>query len=190
MRRSGLERLLRYCARPPFALERLEQVRDDQLVYRLPKPQADGSTQLRLTPLELIERLVALIPPPRIHRHRWGLGLDYFRLVIACPFLEEESCWIHVERPIACGEYLVTTPAQICTNPTAETVKCVNVPLEVSRTLRSFNGEWNDRADRWVPLILALKWAAEHPDDAKPLPGPEMTRELFSKLTGQEVPAT
>ena len=36
--RCGLERLLRYCARPPFALERLEQVRDDQLVYRLPKP--------------------------------------------------------------------------------------------------------------------------------------------------------
>jgi hypothetical protein len=36
--RSGLERLLRYCARPPFALERLEQLGHDQLVYR--KPQA------------------------------------------------------------------------------------------------------------------------------------------------------
>ena len=69
--RAGLERLLRYCARPPFALERLEQVRHDQLVYHFPKPQPDGSTQLRLTPLELIERLAALIPPPRIHRHRY-----------------------------------------------------------------------------------------------------------------------
>jgi hypothetical protein len=29
---------------------------DDELIYRLPKAQADGSTQLRLTPLELIER--------------------------------------------------------------------------------------------------------------------------------------
>jgi hypothetical protein len=28
--RAGLERLLRWCARPPFALERLEQGRDDQ----------------------------------------------------------------------------------------------------------------------------------------------------------------
>jgi hypothetical protein len=28
-------------------------------------------TQLRLTPLELIDRLAALIPPPRIHRHRY-----------------------------------------------------------------------------------------------------------------------
>ncbi len=36
--RTALERLLRYCARPVFALERLEQLRDDQLIYRFPKP--------------------------------------------------------------------------------------------------------------------------------------------------------
>ena len=69
--RAGLERLLRYCARPPFALERLEQLGHDQLVYRLPKPQPDGRTELRLSPLELLERLAALIPPPRLHRHRY-----------------------------------------------------------------------------------------------------------------------
>jgi len=69
--RAGLERLLRYCARPPFALERLEQLAHDQLVYRSPEPQPDGTTQRRLTPLELIERLAALIPPPRLHRHRY-----------------------------------------------------------------------------------------------------------------------
>jgi hypothetical protein len=69
--RAGLERLLRYCARPPFALERLEQLADDQLIYRFPRPQPGGRTELRLTPLELIERLAALIPPPRIHRHRY-----------------------------------------------------------------------------------------------------------------------
>jgi len=69
--RTGLERLLRYCARPPFALERLEQLGHDQLLYRLPKPQPDGRTELRLSPLELLERLAALIPPPRLHRHRY-----------------------------------------------------------------------------------------------------------------------
>jgi hypothetical protein len=36
--RAGLARLLRYCARPPFALERLEQLGHDQLVYRFAKP--------------------------------------------------------------------------------------------------------------------------------------------------------
>ena len=67
----GSQRLLRYCARPPCALERLEQLPDGQLVYRFPRLQPDGITQLRLTPLELIERLAALIPPPRLHRHRY-----------------------------------------------------------------------------------------------------------------------
>ncbi len=57
--RPGLERLLRCCARPPFALERIEQVNEDRIVYRLPRPQRDGRTALSLTPLELIARLVA-----------------------------------------------------------------------------------------------------------------------------------
>ena len=39
--RAGLERLLRYCARPPFALERLRQ-RGAELVYHCPKPQSGG----------------------------------------------------------------------------------------------------------------------------------------------------
>jgi hypothetical protein len=47
---AGLERLLRYCARSPFALE-LDQVHAEQLVYCLPRPQPDGAMQLRLTPL-------------------------------------------------------------------------------------------------------------------------------------------
>jgi hypothetical protein len=48
--RAGLERLLRYCARPSFALERLTQVNAEQVIYRLPKPQPDGRTALSLTP--------------------------------------------------------------------------------------------------------------------------------------------
>ena len=62
--RAGLERLLRYCARPPFALERIEQVNDHQVVYQLRKPRRDGRTALALTPLEFIDSLAALILPP------------------------------------------------------------------------------------------------------------------------------
>jgi hypothetical protein len=69
--RAGLERLLRYCARPAFALERLERLDDERVVYRSPKPQRDGITALTPTPLELIDHLAALIPPPRRHRHRY-----------------------------------------------------------------------------------------------------------------------
>jgi hypothetical protein len=71
--RRGLERLLRYCARPLFAQERLAWAGEhhDRLVYRLPKPMPDGRAILYLTPLELLDRLALLIPPPRRHRHRY-----------------------------------------------------------------------------------------------------------------------
>jgi hypothetical protein len=62
--RAGLERRLRYCARPPFALARLELLDAERVVYRLPKPQRDGTTALTLTPLELIDHLVAQL----VHR--------------------------------------------------------------------------------------------------------------------------
>ena len=71
--RSGLERLIRYCARPPFALERLHLVggRSDQVLYVLPAPDLSGRTALRLSALEFLDRLAAILPPPRIHRHRY-----------------------------------------------------------------------------------------------------------------------
>ena len=70
--RAGLERLLRYCARPVFASERLTWHREDeQLAYQLPKPRVDGQSVLVLTPFELLDRLAVLVPPPRRHRHRY-----------------------------------------------------------------------------------------------------------------------
>ena len=71
--RSGLERLIRYCARPPFALERLHLVgeRTDQVLYVLPSPDPSGRTALRLSALEFLDRLATLVPPPHIHRHRY-----------------------------------------------------------------------------------------------------------------------
>ena len=77
--RAGLERLVRYCARGPLALERLSAPAgietlsspDARLVYRLPEPDRHGRHELRLTPLELLDRLARLVPPPRIHRHRY-----------------------------------------------------------------------------------------------------------------------
>lgn len=59
--RAGLERLLRYCARPTFALERLREIDPEHLVYESAKPGPGGSVSLILTPMELLDRLAALI---------------------------------------------------------------------------------------------------------------------------------
>ena len=68
--RDGLERLLRYCARPAFALEHLREIDPEHLVYESVKPGPGGSVSLMLTPMQLLDRLAALIPAPRRHRHR------------------------------------------------------------------------------------------------------------------------
>ncbi len=59
--RAGLERLLRYYAHPPFALERLESIDAQRLLYRLPKPRPDGCTAVTLTPLKLTIFMTALV---------------------------------------------------------------------------------------------------------------------------------
>ena len=55
--RAGRERLLRYCARPPFALDRLRELDSECLVYDHPKRGPGGSGPLLLTPLELLDCL-------------------------------------------------------------------------------------------------------------------------------------
>jgi hypothetical protein len=76
--RAALERLLRYCAHPPFAMERLRK-EGVALVYRCAKQRSEPTSdkrgakvdELTLTPLGLIDRIAALVPPPRTHRHRY-----------------------------------------------------------------------------------------------------------------------
>lgn len=43
----------------------------ERLVYSFDKPRPDGSWQLTLTPLELLDRLARFIPAPRRHLHRY-----------------------------------------------------------------------------------------------------------------------
>jgi len=69
--RRRLERLCRYVARPPLALERLEAMADGRLAYRLKTPWRDGTTHVVLERSELLERLAPLIPPPRAHQVRY-----------------------------------------------------------------------------------------------------------------------
>lgn len=71
-RRDQLERLIRYTARGAVSLERLEQDANGDLVYRFTKPWADGTTGIRLSPLELLEKLSTLVPLPRVHLVRYS----------------------------------------------------------------------------------------------------------------------
>lgn len=56
---------------PPLEIGRLARIDDDRLSFRLKTPWADGTTHLVLSPMELIEKLAALVPPPRINLVRY-----------------------------------------------------------------------------------------------------------------------
>jgi Fe-S-cluster containining protein len=99
-------------------------------------------------------------------------GLAYFRLGIPCPFLEDESCSIHLDRPLTCREYLVTSPAENCANPTPQSVAAA----------RSEPGATQGRYLNWVPLIQALDWAAENPEPAAEKNGPDLLRQVLENL--------
>jgi Putative transposase len=71
-RRDQLEQLIRYTARGAVSLERLVQDTNGDLLYTFTHPWSDGTTGIRLAPLELLEKLAALVPLPHIHLVRYG----------------------------------------------------------------------------------------------------------------------
>jgi Fe-S-cluster containining protein len=108
------------------------------------------------------------------------MSLAYFALKVPCPFLEEESCSIHPDRPLVCREYLVTSPAELCSGPAQEGVTPVAVP-KVSLAARRLQ----DDKDEWFPLALLMHWARSRPPrqqgDVQRQPGPQWI-ERFLKL--------
>jgi hypothetical protein len=71
-RRDQLEQLIRYTARGAVSLERLQEDANGDLVYTFTHPWSDGTTGIKLSPLELLEKLAALIPLPHVHLVRYG----------------------------------------------------------------------------------------------------------------------
>ena len=69
--RAQLKRLCRYLGRPPIANERLTRMLDGRLRYELKRVWKDGTRAVVLAPLDLIARVVAMIPPPRVNMIRY-----------------------------------------------------------------------------------------------------------------------
>jgi Fe-S-cluster containining protein len=112
-------------------------------------------------------------------RHR--IADQYFDLNIACPFLEDESCSIHPHRPLACREYLVTSPASECSHPTAETIEMVEMPKKLSYILYRFGDAVGKAPVKFIPMTLMF----EQENLQQPrLPGPELFQNFFAAVTG------
>jgi Fe-S-cluster containining protein len=113
------------------------------------------------------------------------LTARYFGLALPCPFLADESCSIHAERPAGCREHLVTTPAARCAELGRSDVRVVPMPMPLSVPLARLAAERAGGAMRVIPLSLALRFAEQETELAeRRWPGVDLLRRLL-ELTAQ-----
>ena len=93
-----------------------------------------------------------------------AIARTYFGLGQPCPFLLAESCSIHPQRPVACREFNVTSPAEWCADPYNHDITKIPMPLPLSAPLARLTAELTGTKPRLIPLTLALRWAAENAD--------------------------
>ncbi|KAB1442261.1 YkgJ family cysteine cluster protein [Pseudodesulfovibrio senegalensis] len=100
----------------------------------------------------------------------------YWELDISCPFLVDDSCSIHPQRPITCRQYSVTGSPKNCRNVFTPGVEVAEIhqPVDLGGALAGFTGA-GARKSRVVPIILSLAMEEELKDTELPeLPAENM----------------
>jgi Fe-S-cluster containining protein len=180
------------CCRQLVPISEIEVESIRRLVDEMPAPRQReiiARFEQAVRQLEASGLLPALRASDHVTREDIGpLGTAYFEQGIPCPFLEDESCSIHPDRPLSCREYLVTSPAANCTKPSAESIRCVAMPAKISRAVRHLDTGKPNRSATWIPMILALEWPRNDQDNAEAPLGTASIVQLFEQLTGKKIP--
>jgi Fe-S-cluster containining protein len=178
------------CCRQLVPLAENETFHLRDLVEQLPEPRRSEVKEkfskacAQLRDVHWFERIEA--PNELDTDARQALGLEYFRYGIACPFLVDESCSIHADRPLACREYLVTSPAENCASPSFETVRMMKIPVKISAAVRRLERFGGQSHKRLVPMIRALEFVAEHDESETRQTGQQWMGALFQEMTGKD----
>ena len=104
-----------------------------------------------------------------------ALQRKYWAEQIPCPFLEDDSCSVYEDRPLACRQYMVTSPPPLCgaLYTPAQAHAMVLHPADPGGALAAFSGTGITRSEL-VPHILSLVAAPGLKPLPTPLPGPRM----------------
>lgn len=136
--------------------------------------------------LEAAGMLDWLRHPQRFEEQHLGLlGLEYFKLGIACPFLENESCSIYEDRPMVCREYLVTSPPERCADVETRAVERIPIWGSVSSAVTCLSLPHGEKIAHWVPLVLLLDWVEKNPEPLPTQTGQEIFTEVMNRLWGK-----
>lgn len=162
------------CCRQVVPVSRTEGERLLQLVDVMPAGRRAGIEQ-RFAAAEAVLAPAGLAA--RGDRSDREFSLAYFAQRVPCPFLEDESCSIHAERPLICREYLVSSPAELCAGPSQEGVTPLPVP-KISLAARALQ----DDRDSWFPLAMLMAWRRTRPTASARRPGVEWLQRFVGRL--------
>ena len=91
-----------------------------------------------------------------------NIAQAYFRLGLVCPFLEDDACSIHPQRPFVCRQYLVASDPALCADPFANKTDVLPMPLRAATAELAVCEAFYGRPQHTVPLTLALEYARRH----------------------------
>lgn len=179
------------CCRQMVPISKTEARRLAQIVDEMPDERGHDVRERfafavrHFNDANLIEKLSADPKPTRSDYKE--LGLAYFHEGVACPFLENDSCSIHPERPLVCREYLVVSPAENCSRKNGLPVEAIKMPLEASKALTAIDDGKDENFTNWIPLVLALEWAATNREESAERPGTAIAEKFISELAGTDL---
>ena len=182
------------CCRQAVPLAEAEVYQISELVEKMPEPRrtqikrrfAEGARRFHEN--GWFEKMESY--PQLSAKDRLDLVMEYFYEGVPCPFLEDESCSIHPDRPLACREYLVTSDPAHCARPTAETIRQMRMKIKPSIAVLEMSLTKNLGNEFFVPMIRALEWAETHADIAEEKTGEEWMAEFFRRLSKAEIQAS
>lgn len=103
------------------------------------------------------------------------LNRAYYALRMPCPFLENEMCSIYEQRPSACREMLVTSPAELCQDVIQNHVTLIPAPFLIGTVLSKLWADCYQGPIRLIPITFALDWAKAHESQhTRTWAGPEL----------------
>jgi Fe-S-cluster containining protein len=137
------------CCRPLVPLSPPEAFALHDTVQALPEPERQrldakfATAKARLEQAGLWSRLNDVAESERqlTDQDVEETNRSYYALRMPCPFLEDEVCSIYQDRPSACRELLVVSPAELCQDIVQNPVRPLPVPVRISTVLGMLWGE-------------------------------------------------
>ena len=184
------------CCRQPVPVSEIELYQLAELVNEMPEPRRTAVKKRFEAACEHFDKLgwfeifrsAYLKPKTSIGEVESAIRVlhDYFEEGIACPFLEDESCSIHADRPVSCREYLVTSSPSNCASLDGKNIEMVDLPVKPSKTLKKIAETEDAGRSGQLLLIEALRYTAAHAEQFEEKTGEQWMADFFGRLVNDK----